>query len=150
MQRKHWNPNAETDIATRQPDANSLTILSKSLLCKVSPNRIFPTKTAKTRRKGLTTSGLREFALAFFLTFEPNEGQADPSVKFLSHGHGYTLFLKPNEAVFSLSGGSSGMSLALSDADSVSQPFQRRAGSLSPSSKSVPSGASKQASAVAN
>jgi hypothetical protein len=33
------------------------------------------------------------------LTFEANQGQADPSVQFLSHGQGYTLLLRPGEAV---------------------------------------------------
>ncbi len=35
-------------------------------------------------------------------SFEPNRGQSDPSVKFLSRGPGYALFLTPNEAVLSL------------------------------------------------
>jgi len=38
------------------------------------------------------------------LSFEANQGQADSQVKFLSHGGGYSLFLTPTEAVFSLSG----------------------------------------------
>src|SRR5262249_38862217 len=33
------------------------------------------------------------------LSFEINKGQIDPSVKFLSHGPGYDLFLTSNEAV---------------------------------------------------
>ena len=33
------------------------------------------------------------------LSFEPNQGQTDPTVKFLSHGRGYKLFLTPKEAV---------------------------------------------------
>jgi Beta-propeller repeat len=36
------------------------------------------------------------------LSFEPNRGQTDRRVKFLSHGSGYTLFLTTNEAVLSL------------------------------------------------
>ncbi len=36
------------------------------------------------------------------LSFERNEGQVDPAVKFLSHGPGYDLFLTANEAVLSL------------------------------------------------
>jgi hypothetical protein len=36
------------------------------------------------------------------LSFEANEGQADPSVNFLSRGNGYALFLTPREAVLSL------------------------------------------------
>lgn len=35
------------------------------------------------------------------LSFEPNEGQTDPSVNFVSHGPGYTVFLTANEAVVS-------------------------------------------------
>jgi hypothetical protein len=36
------------------------------------------------------------------LSFEANQGQTDPEVKFISHGAGYTLFLTPNEAVIAL------------------------------------------------
>jgi uncharacterized repeat protein (TIGR01451 family) len=32
------------------------------------------------------------------LIFEPNQGQADPGVKFLAHGAGYSLFLDANSA----------------------------------------------------
>src|SRR5580698_5191327 len=33
------------------------------------------------------------------LSFEANQGQTDPSAKFLAHGDGYSLFLTDNEAV---------------------------------------------------
>ncbi len=36
------------------------------------------------------------------LRFEQNQGQTDSNVKFLARGKGYTLFLTPTEAVFSL------------------------------------------------
>src|SRR5580704_6872313 len=36
------------------------------------------------------------------LSFEPNRGQADPRVQFLSRGSGYSLFLTPGEVVLSL------------------------------------------------
>jgi hypothetical protein len=36
------------------------------------------------------------------LSFEVNQGQADPQVSFLSRGNGYGLFLTPNEAVLGL------------------------------------------------
>jgi hypothetical protein len=36
------------------------------------------------------------------LSFEPNQGQSDPQVKFLSRGRGYALFLTGSEAVLSL------------------------------------------------
>lgn len=38
------------------------------------------------------------------LRFEPNRGQADRAVKFVSRGAGYSLFLTRSEAVLSLSG----------------------------------------------
>jgi len=36
------------------------------------------------------------------LSFETNEGQTDPKVKFIARGPGYTLFLTPNESVLVL------------------------------------------------
>jgi Beta-propeller repeat len=36
------------------------------------------------------------------LSFEPNQGQTDAQVKFLSHNSHYNLFLTPSEAVFTL------------------------------------------------
>lgn len=39
------------------------------------------------------------------LAFEPNLGQADPQVRFLSRGPGYNLFLTPDEAVLVLRSG---------------------------------------------
>ena len=43
------------------------------------------------------------------LSFEANEGQTDPAVKFLSRGPGYTLFLTSSEATLSLRQGKSGL-----------------------------------------
>ncbi len=36
------------------------------------------------------------------LSFEANHGQTDPSVKFLSRGSGYSLYLTDSTAIFSL------------------------------------------------
>ena len=36
------------------------------------------------------------------LSFEPNRGQIDPQVEFLSRGRGYQIFLTPEETVISL------------------------------------------------
>src|SRR5438046_8317573 len=36
------------------------------------------------------------------MQFEKNAGQTDPQVEFLARGPGYTLFLTPTQAVFSL------------------------------------------------
>ncbi len=41
------------------------------------------------------------------LIFEPNQGQADSSVKFLAHGAGYSLFLDETSAVLSMQTGHS-------------------------------------------
>jgi photosystem II stability/assembly factor-like uncharacterized protein len=38
------------------------------------------------------------------LRFEANRGQADASVKFIARGSGYSLFLKPTEALLALTG----------------------------------------------
>jgi hypothetical protein len=46
------------------------------------------------------------------MQFEPNEGQANSRVKFLSRGRGYSLFLTSNEAVLSLRRSASGSSKA--------------------------------------
>jgi len=43
------------------------------------------------------------------MTFEPNRGQTDPSVKFLSRGLGYQLFLTQGKTVLSLKPHSTGM-----------------------------------------
>src|SRR5438132_11566792 len=36
------------------------------------------------------------------LSFEANQGQTDPQVRFLSRGSGYTLFLTPTDGVLTL------------------------------------------------
>ena len=46
--------------------------------------------------------GARETYGRIPLSFEANNGQAEPSVDFLARGAGYALFLKPTEAVFVL------------------------------------------------
>lgn len=67
---------------------NVITILL-ALALLMSPDR--------SSKAGSTT--LREFYGGLPLHFEPNQGQTAPSVKFLSRGDGYTLFLTNKEAV---------------------------------------------------
>ncbi len=50
----------------------------------------------------LTPAQAREAYGRIALSFEANRGQMDESVNFLARGAGYTLFLKPTEAVFVL------------------------------------------------
>ena len=48
-------------------------------------------------------AGIRDGYGKLPLSFEANQGQTDPQVKFLARGPGYTLFLTTDGAVFSLS-----------------------------------------------
>jgi len=50
------------------------------------------------------------------LRFEANTGQADPRVSFLSRGHGYALFLSPDEAALSLRGSPTPLRMKLRNA----------------------------------
>ncbi len=50
-------------------------------------------------------SATRQMLLQVPLSFEANQGQADRSVKFLSRGDGYALFLTSQDAVFQLASG---------------------------------------------
>ena len=64
-----------------------------------------PSASPQDRRPGPADVGTPEPAGARYavpITFEPNQGQTDPEVKFLSRGSGYRLFLTPTEAIVSL------------------------------------------------
>src|SRR5579859_2387373 len=58
------------------------------------------------------------------LSFEANQGQTDASVQFVSHGQGYTLFLRPSEAVLALQ-------------NSTPSPGKQVAGKLAPADPST-------------
>src|SRR5271157_1779228 len=60
------------------------------------------------------------------LFFEPNEGQTDPQVKFISRGSGYSLFLTPAEAVFGLKRAEPNPSKFLTPNSSFPIPHSRR------------------------
>jgi CSLREA domain-containing protein len=67
-----------------------------------------PTISLETRKPKLETPTKAHLDRRFGqlpLSFEPNVGQTDEQVKFLSRGLGYTLFLTDREAVFSLRNG---------------------------------------------
>src|SRR6266498_370541 len=54
---------------------------------------------------GASTSSRQRLVKAYGhlpLSFEANRGQADPQVRFVAHGPGYTLFLREREAVLRL------------------------------------------------
>ena len=50
----------------------------------------------------LTEDRAREAYGKIEMSFEANHGQTDGSVNYLARGAGYTIFLKPTEAVFQL------------------------------------------------
>ena len=57
------------------------------------------------QKEALSPQERRQYRNAFAatpLSFEPNQGQVDAQVKYLSRGDGYTLFLTNDEAVLSL------------------------------------------------
>jgi uncharacterized repeat protein (TIGR01451 family) len=47
-------------------------------------------------------TALTQLAAHLPLSFQPNKGQTNPDVKFLTRGKNYTVFLTPNEAVLKL------------------------------------------------
>jgi hypothetical protein len=49
-----------------------------------------------------STASLKTNLLSVPLNFEPNQGQTDPQVQFMSRGSGYLLFLTPGEVVLNL------------------------------------------------
>ena len=57
------------------------------------------------------------------LSFEPNQGQSDRSVQFLSRGSGYSLFLTPGEVVLSLERQNSAAA-GLADGHKPAEPVQ--------------------------
>lgn len=64
------------------------------------------------------------------LSFEANQGQTDPQVKFLSRGRGYGLFLTSREAVLTLAG-----SETKSETKNDSSALQRQARIPNPESR---------------
>jgi hypothetical protein len=76
--------------------------LATALILITSVSPLFaaekPSQSAKTRVASSTFSKLP-------LAFEPNRGQTDRKVKYLSRGAGYTLFLTGPEAYIALGGG---------------------------------------------
>ena len=65
-----------------------------------------------TTNKASGEPGVREAYHHLPLSFEANQGQVEASVKYVSRGNGYSLFLTPVEAVLALRGGASPTSMA--------------------------------------
>lgn len=70
-----------------------------------APTAVRPASAAHRTQQGTPTAGparRRATLQEMPLRFEPNRGQTDPRVKFLSRGPGYTLFLTGDEALLLL------------------------------------------------
>src|SRR3989449_9752684 len=63
------------------------------------------------------------------LSFEANQGQTDPQVRFLSCGSGYTLFLTPTEAVLTLTKADAHAKRRISGEATLVEP-EKRAGTV--------------------
>lgn len=93
--------------------AQKIKIIPVLCLLWALPMSLLPRVTANTRKPRTTAPAtspneaqLKMSATENYgklpLSFERNQGQSADAVKFLSRGSGYTLFLTPTEAVFSL------------------------------------------------
>jgi len=112
---------AEVPVVPRGVNRGSSTVAESSKGAAPNINqlpRLLPPASAR-ERLGTTGSG-KAAALAIRprlvegygrlpMSFEINQGQTDSQVKFLSRGHGYTLFLTGDEAVLSLRSQKSGV-----------------------------------------
>src|SRR6266850_3198159 len=79
-----------------------LTIFGQGRAPQSETRRLHNLDLARPVSEGLTPAKKLELASAygkFPLSFEANQGQTNPRVKFLSRGSGYSLFLTPTEAV---------------------------------------------------
>jgi len=70
-----------------------------------TPISLFPTGGSPSAGEIVAKSGRAQVLAAFGrlpMVFEPNRGQSDPSVKFVAHGSGYSLFLNNEGALLAL------------------------------------------------
>jgi len=93
--------NSRSSVAPRAralPAITALTIISASFGLGQPP--VFAA--SPDHRPPLSTNRPEAKLLSVPLSFEPNQGQAAPTVQFLSRGPGYALFLSPGQVVLNL------------------------------------------------
>lgn len=81
----------------------SILAIIAALICASVSMGIHHSRTAKHQREPLTAATQQRILASLIkmpLRFEANQGQTDPSVKFITKGAGYNLFLTTNELVF--------------------------------------------------
>ncbi|MFL6208692.1 MAG: carboxypeptidase regulatory-like domain-containing protein [Pyrinomonadaceae bacterium] len=80
---------------------------------------------AQTAGRGVSADAAQRSARQAYgrmpLSFEANQGQTDPQVKYLAHGPGYNLFLTPDEAVLVLQSSPSPQSNAPQEAEAQTE-----------------------------
>jgi hypothetical protein len=83
------------------------------LLCAASLAALYPALQTKPREAPRASAANQPRIVQAYgklpLAFEANRGQTDGQVKFISRGHGYTMFLTGDEAVLSLRSQKSGV-----------------------------------------
>jgi hypothetical protein len=87
-----------------------LTMFDQGRAPRSEPKRLHDLALASPVSEGLTAAKKLQLASAYGmlpLSFEANQGQANPRVKFISRGSGYSLFLTSTEIVLALSGSTS-------------------------------------------
>ena len=82
------SPASNPSVSSPAPSVSAATNSARSVLPSRSP--------------AASKMGLIENYGRLPLSFEANHGQTDSQVKFLSRGHGYSLFLTAGEAVLTL------------------------------------------------
>ena len=78
-------------------------LLLSVLLTVLNPGGHKPARTTSPKQSHPMTKARAWKSYAVLpMSFEVNQGQADPSVQFLARGRGYTILLKPGEATLAL------------------------------------------------
>jgi beta-propeller repeat-containing protein len=86
---------------------SAVALLAAGMIARqtLHPSASAPAKSAPARMRPIVSQDTSRIATNFAnrpLSFEPNQGQTDKQVKFLSRNSHYNLFLTSNEAVFTL------------------------------------------------
>src|ERR1035438_6824820 len=90
-----------SERSSAAPRARALRAVTTLTIISISFGIGWPRAFAASRQDGPTTRpGAKLMSVP--LSFEPNQGQTDSTVQFLSRGSGYALFLTPGEVVLSL------------------------------------------------
>ena len=90
-------------FSRHHPRGQTLYAVNKDGQQTLSASKLQEVRSADLSNSGVSSSArVSESYNKLPLSFEANRGQADPRVKFLSRGRGYTLFLTSDEAVFTL------------------------------------------------